>query len=122
VFNSGNSELSCYQCDSSIDDYCPESWNRWDLDPKPCEDIDHARFCVKTTGIYGGIVGTRRFCSSRNLDNACYEIQYPQDQRIYYSCTYTCGMDGCNFALKKFNTNNLLIISSFIVSALFSLF
>lgn len=51
---------------------------------------------MKTTGIYGAIVGTRRFCSSRNLDNQCMEVNFPQDPRIYYSCLYTCTTDDCN--------------------------
>jgi hypothetical protein len=88
--------LKCYQCDSSIDDYCPESWDRYDLEPTDCGYVDYPAFCVKTTGIYGAIVGTRRFCSSRHMDNSCNEVNFPQDPRTYYSCIYTCTRDGCN--------------------------
>jgi hypothetical protein len=91
--------LKCYQCDSSRDEYCPETWDRHDIEPQECSHVDYPAFCVKTTGIYGAIVGTRRFCSSRHLDNSCNEVNFPQDPRIYYSCLYTCSTDGCNFAL-----------------------
>ena len=57
--------IKCYQCDSSQDEYCPETWDRTDIEPQECSHIDYPSFCVKTTGIYGAIVGTRRFCSSR---------------------------------------------------------
>ena len=90
--------LDCYQCDSSKDEYCPETWDRTDIEPTSCDHIDYPAFCVKTTGIYGAIVGTRRFCSSRHMDNSCNEIYFPQDPRIYYSCLYTCTSDGCNHA------------------------
>lgn len=43
-----------------------------------------------------GAVATKRFCSSRHLDNQCLEVKYPQDEKMYYSCTYTCSHDGCN--------------------------
>lgn len=43
-----------------------------------------------------GAVATQRFCSSRDLDNQCLEVKYPQDEKMYYSCTYTCSRDGCN--------------------------
>ena len=93
------SGLNCYQCDSSKDEYCPETWDLGhDIQPESCDHVDYASFCVKTTGIYGAIVGTRRFCSSRNMDNQCMEVNIPQDPRIYYSCIYTCTTDGCNSA------------------------
>jgi len=43
-----------------------------------------------------GAVATKRFCSSRHMDNQCIEVKYPQDEKMYYSCTYTCSSDGCN--------------------------
>ena len=97
--------LHCYQCDSSEDEYCPESWDRTDILPKPCDQIDYPAFCVKTTGIYGAIVGTRRFCSSRNMDNSCNEVNFAQDPRIYYSCIYTCSSDGCNNSHRVYKVN-----------------
>jgi hypothetical protein len=107
--------LTCYQCDSSKDEYCPETWDREDIKPQDCSHIDNPRFCVKTTGIYGAIVGTRRFCSSRHLDNSCQEVNFPQDPRIYYSCVYTCGSDGCNSANSFKNSQ---IIAAIIVNFL----
>ncbi len=91
--------LKCYQCDSSKDEYCPETWDRTDIEPTDCGHIDYPAFCVKTTGIYGAIVGNRRFCSSRNMDNSCNEVNFAQDPRTYYSCIYTCNKDGCNSAV-----------------------
>ena len=91
--------LKCYQCDSSKDEYCPETWDRTDIEPTDCSHIDYPAFCVKTTGIYGAIVGNRRFCSSRNMDNSCNEVNFAQDPRTYYSCIYTCTRDGCNSAV-----------------------
>ncbi|RNA22013.1 hypothetical protein BpHYR1_046539 [Brachionus plicatilis] len=106
------SGLLCYQCDSSVDEYCPESWDRDDIQPQRCDHVQNAAFCVKTTGMYGAIVGTRRFCSSRHMDNSCNEINLPQDSRIYYSCLYTCTTDGCNRSsnLHHLNFSSFLII------------
>lgn len=103
--------LKCYQCDSSIDDYCPETWDRSDIEPVDCGYVDYPAFCVKTTGIYGAIVGTRRFCSSRHMDNSCNEVNFPQDPRIYYSCIYTCTRDGCNSSSKLKHSFSTIITS-----------
>lgn len=111
--------LLCYQCDSSKDEYCPESWDRDDIEPKSCDHVQNAAFCVKTTGIYGAIVGTRRFCSSRHLDNSCNEINLAQDPRTYYSCLYTCMTDGCNKSNKLITFNSYMKILSFILTLLF---
>lgn len=46
--------------------------------------------------ILTGSLGTRRFCSSRDLGNYCEYIRRPGDQREYRSCVYTCTGDGCN--------------------------
>ena len=118
----GHHKLYCYQCDSSKDEYCPESWDRTDIEPKRCDQLDYPAFCAKTTGIYGAIVGTRRFCSSRNMDNSCNEVNFAQDPRIYYSCIYTCTTDGCNSSTSFFKTNSqfklLLLISAFVLNYL----
>lgn len=102
--------LRCFQCDSSKDEYCPETWDRTDIEPESCDHIDYPAFCVKTTGIFGAIVGTRRFCSSRNMDNACLEVNIPQDPRIYYSCIYTCNSDGCNAAPPRLHSHAYLLL------------
>jgi hypothetical protein len=111
------SGLSCYECDSSKDDYCPETWDRDDIEPVDCnEHLDYPAFCAKTTGIYGAIVGVRRFCASRHMDNSCLEVNIPQDPRTYYSCIYTCTTDGCNTAsgLFTFKKSFILIVISLI--------
>ena len=104
--------LKCYQCDSSKDEYCPETWDRYDIEPAECDHIDYPAFCVKTTGIYGAIVGNRRFCSSRQMDNSCNEVNFAQDPRTYYSCIYTCYSDGCNSALLAKSSKLSLFLAS----------
>ena len=112
--------LKCYQCDSSKDEYCPETWDRDDIEPTSCNHLDYPAFCVKTTGIYGAIVGNRRFCSSRNMDNSCNEVNFAQDPRTYYSCVYTCTSDGCNKATNNFIDTNLMVFMIFsVISILF---
>ncbi len=112
--------LKCYQCDSSKDEYCPETWDRTDIEATECDHIDYPSFCVKTTGIYGAIVGTRRFCSSRHLDNSCNEVYFPQDPRIYYSCLYTCTTDGCNHSTSLYNNLNRKSIIYLLLTFVFS--
>ncbi|KAI3387670.1 hypothetical protein SNEBB_005273 [Seison nebaliae] len=83
-------DCSCYECDSRYDVFCGEKWNnRLSITASNCSHLDMPKYCIKTTGLYGGVVGTRRFCSSRHMDNRCQEIKYPDDERIYYSCVYT---------------------------------
>ncbi|CAF3667503.1 unnamed protein product [Rotaria sp. Silwood1] len=91
--------LNCFVCDSKEDEHCPETWTRKDILPVECEGPDgvqNARFCIKTIAVFGGAVATKRFCTSRHMDNQCIEVKYPQDEKMYYSCTYTCSSDGCN--------------------------
>lgn len=50
--------LQCYQCDSSVDPDCKENFDWEHLDqitirPTECT-VDAARYCVKTTGVWGG--------------------------------------------------------------------
>jgi hypothetical protein len=56
-----------------------------------------------------GAVATKRFCSSRDLDNQCIEVKYPQDEKMYYSCTYTCSRDGCN-GTSRLNISSISIL------------
>ncbi|CAF3901799.1 unnamed protein product, partial [Rotaria sordida] len=87
--------LNCFVCDSKEDEHCPETWTRKDILPIECGGLDgvqNARFCIKTIAVFGGAVTTKRFCISRHMDNQCIEVKYPQDEKMYYSCTYT----GCN--------------------------
>ncbi|CAF0885692.1 unnamed protein product [Adineta steineri] len=104
--------LSCFVCDSKEDEHCPETWTRRDILPVECggpDGVQDARFCIKTIAVFGGAVATKRFCSSRDMDNQCIEVKYPQDEKMYYSCTYTCSRDGCN------GTSRLHIPTTFIL-------
>ena len=51
------SALSCYQCSSENDPECMEDFDTGNdqrfLESTKC-DVNAARFCVKTTGIFGG--------------------------------------------------------------------
>lgn len=52
------SVLSCYQCNSTdIENQfqCAHTVDKDSLAPKPCVDVDNARFCVKLTGRYEGL-------------------------------------------------------------------
>ncbi|CAF0751284.1 unnamed protein product [Adineta ricciae] len=111
IFVNVSNALSCFVCDSKEDEHCPETWTRRDILPVECggpDGVQDARFCIKTIAVFGGAVATKRFCSSRDLDNQCIEVKYPQDEKMYYSCTYTCSSDGCN------GTSRLHIPSFFI--------
>lgn len=91
--------LKCYQCSSEDDPECMENFDTGNeerfLTSTECE-VNAARYCIKTTGIFGGVVGTRRFCSSRDLYNACQYITYPDHDRVYRACVFTCRNDDCN--------------------------
>ncbi|TPP65074.1 putative conserved secreted protein [Fasciola gigantica] len=89
--------MQCYVCNSSEQSSCSERINpmRPSLLPVNCAVAD-ARFCVKTTGVYGGLVGINRFCSSLNMGTQCTYVSFPDHDRIYRACIYTCSKDACN--------------------------
>ncbi|KAK3092075.1 hypothetical protein FSP39_024978 [Pinctada imbricata] len=110
--------LDCYQCNSTLDHNCQEKFVH-NMDKNPlrsgkCTEYG-ALYCIKITGLWGGIVGTHRFCSSRDLGNQCQDLSYPDHDRIYRACVYTCGSDDCNSAATYFSTTKLF---SFIVIGL----
>lgn len=94
--------MNCYQCDSRDHPDCKENFDFANLDSVTIQStectVDAARYCVKTTGVWGGVVGTTRFCSSRDMGKQCQFIRYPDHDRVYRACIYTCGSDGCNGA------------------------
>ncbi|KAJ8950716.1 hypothetical protein NQ318_012797 [Aromia moschata] len=65
------------------------------MQPQSCEHVFEAQYCVKSTGLDGGI-GAKRFCSSLDLGNYCNYVQQPGDILTYRTCVYTCTGDGCN--------------------------
>ena len=50
------------------------------------------------THIHTGVVGTTRFCSSRDMSAQCQFIRYPDHNRVYRACIHTCQGDACNGA------------------------
>ncbi|KAG0723606.1 hypothetical protein GWK47_042385 [Chionoecetes opilio] len=95
--------LKCYQCDGSSDAYCPERMKGRHhpvgaLSPDSCDWVFEARYCVKTTGLFEGMLGTKRFCSARDWGNYCEWVRRPGDEREYRACVFTCWGDGCNSA------------------------
>ena len=58
--------LSCYQCDSSEDIRCSEELtNKTTLRPLPCNTLSEASYCVKMTGVFGGIL---HFAYNKSLE------------------------------------------------------
>ncbi|CAC5379015.1 unnamed protein product [Mytilus coruscus] len=76
------------------------------------------QYCVKVTGIWGGIVGTHRFCSSKDLGDRCQNVIYPDHDRMYRPCVHTCSADGCNSASTYWTKRTIAWI---ITAVLFSL-
>lgn len=114
--------LDCYQCSSAVDPDCKEDFdwehfNMLTIKPTKCE-VDQARYCIKTTGVWGGIVGTQRFCSSRDMFNQCQYVDFENHNRRYRACIYTCSTDGCNAALPSValpSKSALLLLSTVLV-------
>ncbi|KAK0058113.1 U-scoloptoxin(05)-Sm1a [Biomphalaria pfeifferi] len=107
--------FNCYQCDSTLDSNCQENWdhslsyNRQKY--QPC-NLWNAKFCIKATGMWGGVVGTHRFCSSRDLGDQCQDIWFPDHDRMYRACVYSCTADGCNGA-KSWSSGSVIFIALF---------
>ncbi|XP_021914326.1 uncharacterized protein LOC110827199 isoform X1 [Zootermopsis nevadensis] len=104
LFNTA-SGINCYQCVSTSHDD-PFQCNEFlgsdvDLEPKSCDAVFGAQYCIKHTGRFEGGLGTKRFCSSLDLGNYCNYIRQPGDQLEYRSCVFTCSSDGCNLAESK---------------------
>ncbi|XP_022315261.1 UPAR/Ly6 domain-containing protein bou-like [Crassostrea virginica] len=93
--------LDCYQCNSTLDSNCQDRFNHDEtINPirsTPCT-VYNARYCIKITGVWGGIVGTHRFCSARDLGDQCQDLSYPDHDRLYRACVYSCTRDDCNSA------------------------
>lgn len=105
--------LKCYQCDSALDHNCQEYFNHENpnnpLSATDCQ-MYNAKFCIKATGLWGGIVGTHRFCSSRDLGNQCQDMRFPDHSRKYRGCIYTCTAEGCNSAHGIISSYTVIIL------------
>ncbi|KAG5443093.1 U-scoloptoxin(05)-Sm1a, partial [Clonorchis sinensis] len=101
--------LWCYQCNSSHHENCLESLTGdASLAPEPC-DTYAARYCVKTTGIYGAVMGITRFCSSYHLGNECQYLSFPDHDRMYRACVFTCKTEACNSA-NQFQSHQIFFL------------
>lgn len=94
--------LHCYQCHSAVDTDCMEEFDHAHKDlltvkSSECK-VDAPNYCIKTTGVWGGVVGTTRFCSTHDMGNQCQFIHYPDHNRVYRACIYTCKGSHCNHA------------------------
>ncbi|KAL8620864.1 hypothetical protein ACOMHN_047035 [Nucella lapillus] len=102
----------CYQCNSTLDNNCQEKWDDSlstnEYKYKQCNLWD-AKFCIKVTGLWGGVVGTHRFCSSRDMGDQCQDIWFPDHDRMYRACVYTCSGEGCNSATLPSPASALLL-------------
>ncbi|CAI9718443.1 Hypothetical predicted protein [Octopus vulgaris] len=79
--------LNCYVCNSTLDDNCNAKFEKTDINPikpEPC-NVYNAKYCIKVYGMWGGVVGTHRFCSSRDMGEQCQDI-----------CDITDGVEDCN--------------------------
>ncbi|XP_069124306.1 UPAR/Ly6 domain-containing protein bou-like isoform X2 [Argopecten irradians] len=112
--------LNCFQCNSTLDHNCQEHFDHdFTINPLSSQycTVWNSRYCIKITGLWGGVVGTHRFCSSRDLGDQCQDIFYPDHDRMYRACVYTCTSDDCNAATSMW-TKWTLVVS--IVLAFFS--
>ncbi|KAK6170843.1 hypothetical protein SNE40_019141 [Patella caerulea] len=95
--------MECFQCNSTLDSNCQDQFDHSIANhpqkSKYCKMHD-AKFCIKVTGLWGGVVGTHRFCSSRDMGDQCQDIGYMDHDRMYRACTFTCSSDGCNASTK----------------------
>ncbi|OWA50622.1 hypothetical protein BV898_15133 [Hypsibius exemplaris] len=91
--------VQCYKCDSTTDPGCQEQFDvsTSGLETVDCgEEVYQGRYCIKTTGIYGGKPGTRRFCSSKDLGNLCNYISRPNEPLDFRACIFSCTSNQCN--------------------------
>jgi len=104
--------INCYQCDSNKDLECSEKFDEDNtrLKSTPCDHVHEAKYCIKATGIYGGIIGTQRMCSSRDYGDFCDYVSRPGDVRDYRSCIYTCSSNDCNIASQIFLSSFAILL------------
>ena len=64
-----------------------------------------------------GVVGTTRFCSSRDMFNSCQYVTFKNHDRIYRACIFTCGSDGCNGSVLVTASTTLVLCISAVITA-----
>ncbi|XP_014772275.1 uncharacterized protein LOC106870646 [Octopus bimaculoides] len=109
--------LNCYVCNSTLDDNCNAKFEKTEINPvKPQHcNVYNAKYCIKVYGMWGGVVGTHRFCSSRDMGEQCQDIWYADHERMYRSCVFTCSGDACN-ATERLSTKWYHISAGMILS------
>ncbi|XP_014678977.1 PREDICTED: uncharacterized protein LOC106818818 [Priapulus caudatus] len=110
----GGESIQCYDCNSVTDPACTENYDhgRDALEPMDCGGLNGATYCIKTIGIYGGQIGTRRFCSSRDMGSYCQYVKFVDDDRRHRACIYTCARDDCNGAT-YLRLSSLVVVTAF---------
>ncbi|XP_076654855.1 glycosylphosphatidylinositol anchored membrane protein boudin isoform X2 [Halictus rubicundus] len=89
--------LDCYQCSSAEELICgDDKLVSSTLQPTNCSHVYGAEYCIKSIGRYGGGIGTKRFCSAKDLGNYCNYVNREGDKLTYRTCIFTCAGDGCN--------------------------
>lgn len=117
--------IKCFTCSSASNIDCAENFDPENTQVSPVEcEVFEGRYCIKTTGVYQGQIGTSRFCSSRHLGNYCEHIKRTGDTKEYRSCVFTCSSDGCNSSLVQAAPSmyslSTLLISLLLTTLLFS--
>ena len=105
--------LQCYRCSSTNNSH-PFQCNEFlssdiDIKPQSCDDVFGAQYCVKHTGRFEGGIGTKRFCSARDLGNYCEYVSQQGDKLSYRTCIFSCTGDGCNPAVTFNPTTDWMI-------------
>ncbi|XP_043526917.1 uncharacterized protein LOC122537637 isoform X1 [Frieseomelitta varia] len=116
--------LKCYQC-ISTNNTDPFQCNEFlssdvNITPQPCDAVFGAQYCVKHTGRFEGGIGTKRFCSARDLGNYCDYVNRQGDKLTYRTCIFSCAGDGCNpAAILKPSIAPMLLLGLFAAYKLF---
>ena len=84
-------------------------WMVWVIDC--CGICKWLLWMMRVIAVDAGIVGTTRFCSSRDMFNSCQYVTYPNHNRIYRACIFTCDTDNCNSASVSAMSVIALIVS-----------
>uniref|UniRef100_A0A6G1S6Z8 Uncharacterized protein n=1 Tax=Aceria tosichella TaxID=561515 RepID=A0A6G1S6Z8_9ACAR len=103
----------CYICDSKDDIECTENLPANSrLISQDCANITGAKYCIKTTNIYAGEFGTKRFCAANDHGNYCKYIRQPTGNRDYRSCVLTCDSENCNGSGGLFDGSSILYVTA----------
>ncbi|XP_043788152.1 uncharacterized protein LOC122712493 [Apis laboriosa] len=113
--------LDCYQCTSEEELSCGDSKLVLStLRPANCNHVYDAQYCIKSIGLFGGGIGTKRFCSALDLGNYCDYVNQQGDKLTYRTCIYTCAGDGCNPAtMLKPSISWMVLVGLLIIYKLF---